>query len=82
MEKFVQLTCIVIGLEVLDGGPIFSGIDLYQERGGIICKHRRTEKRKRKCASLFIKYLQTAFLKSTKPLKWDSMPWQSEVITK
>ena len=35
-----------------------------QERGSIVSKHGRTEKRKRKYTSLFLKYLQTAFLKA------------------
>ena len=43
LKKFVQLTCIVIGLEVLDDGPIFFGIGLCQERGSIVFKHKRIE---------------------------------------
>ena len=46
MKKFVMLTCIVIGLKVLDDGPLFFGIARYQERGSIVCKHRRTEEGK------------------------------------
>ena len=82
MKKFVMLTCIAIGLKVFDEGPLFFGIAHCQERGSIVCKHRRTEEAKAKYTSLFIKYLQTAFLKAMQPLQWDSMPWQSEVIRK
>ena len=74
MKKFVQLTCIVTGLKVLDDGPLFFGKTRCQERGSIACKHGRTEKRKRKYTSLFIKYLQRAILKAIQPLQLDSMP--------
>ena len=43
MKKFVMLTFIVIGLKVLDDVPLFFGIAHCQERGSIVCKHRRTE---------------------------------------
>ena len=48
MKKFVILTCIVIGLKVFDDGPLFLGLARYQERGSIVCKHRRTEEAKTK----------------------------------
>ena len=40
MTKVVQLTCIVISLEVLDDESIFPGIARRQERGSFVCKHR------------------------------------------
>ena len=46
MKKFVQLTYIVIGLEVYDDGPTFLGVVRFQERGSIVCKQRRTEEAK------------------------------------
>ena len=64
MKRFVQVTCIATGLKVLDDRPLLFGIARGQERRSIICKHRRTKKRKRKYTSLFMKYLQTAFLKA------------------
>ena len=82
MKKFVMLTCIVIGLKVLDDGPLFFGIARCQERVALFVNIDEQKKRKRKYTSLFIKYLQTAFLKAMQPLQWDSMPWQSEVIRK
>ena len=39
MKKFVQLTCIAIGLKVLDDKPTFSYIAHRQEIGGFVCKH-------------------------------------------
>ena len=42
MKTFVQLTYIATGLEVLDEGPMFSGIARCQERSSFVCKHRRT----------------------------------------
>ena len=75
MKKFVQLTCTVIGLEFLVDGPIFFGIARCQKRGSIVCKDRRIEGAKTKISSLFIKYLQIAFLKAIQPLQWNSIPW-------
>ena len=43
MKKFVMLTCIVIGLKVLDNGPLLFAIAHCQERGSIVSKHRQTE---------------------------------------
>ena len=40
------------------------------------------EKRKRKDTPLFIKYLQTAFLKATQLLQCDDVQWQNEAIAK
>ena len=77
-----NLHCHWLDEKVLDDGLLFFGIARCQERGSIVCKHRRIKKRKRKYTSLFIKYLQTAFLKAIHPLQWDSMPRQSEVIRK
>ena len=37
---------------------------------------------KRKCTSLFLKYLQIAFIKATQPLQCDTVPGQSEIIAK
>ena len=82
LKKFVQLTSIVLGLEVLDDGTIFFGIGLCQERGNIVFKHKRIEEAKTRICISFLKYLQTSFLKAIQPLQWDFMPWQSEVITK
>ena len=42
----------------------------------------KQKKRERKYPSLFIKYLQTTFLKGTHPLKYNAVPWQSEAIAK
>ena len=55
MKKFIQLNCIVIGLEVLDDAPIFFGIVRCQERGNIVCKNRRTKEAKTKVYILFYK---------------------------
>ena len=74
MKKFVMLTCIVIGLKVLDDGPLFFGIAHCQERGVLFVNIDEQKKQKRKYTSLFKKYLQTAFLKAMQPLQWDSMP--------
>ena len=65
MKTFELLNYIVIGLEVLDDGEILSSIAPRQEKGSFVCKHRRTEESKTKVCILFIKYLQTAFLKTT-----------------
>ena len=63
MKKFVQLAYIVIGLEVLDDGAIFSGIIRRQEKGSFVCKHRWREKVKQKYALLFIKSFKQLFKK-------------------
>ena len=81
-EKLVQLTCIVIGLEVLDDGPIFSGIARRQERGSFICKHRRTKEEKMKVYIFVDKIFTNSFLKVTQPLQCDTMPWQSQAVAK
>ena len=63
MKKFVQLTCIAISVEVLDDGPIFSGIARCQERGSIICKHRRIVEAKTKVYIFVYKIFTNSFLK-------------------
>ena len=40
MKKFVQLTCVVIYLKVLDGGSIFFGIAHCQERGSSVWRRK------------------------------------------
>ena len=82
MKKFVMLTCIAIGLKVLDDRPLFFGKPIAKKEVVLFVNIDEQKKRKRKYTSLFIKYLQTAFLKAMQPLQWDSMPWQSEVIRK
>ena len=82
MKKFVVLTCIVIGLKVLDDGRYFSVQPVVIKEVALFVNIDEQKKRKRKYTSLFIKYLQTAFLKAIEPLQWDSMPRQSEVIRK
>ena len=42
----------------------------------------KQKKRKRKYISLFIKYLQTVFLRGTQPLQCDAQLCQSDVIAK
>ena len=64
MKKFVQLTYIAIGLEVLDDGPIVFGKARRQERGGFICKHRRTEEMKTKVYIFVYKIFTNSFFKS------------------
>ena len=48
MKKFAQLNWVIIGFEVLDGGPIFFGVARSPERGSIVCKNRQTEEAKTK----------------------------------
>ena len=62
-KKFVQLTYIVIGLEVLDDG-LFSGIAHRQEQGSFVCKHRQTEDMKTKVYSFVYKIFINSFFKS------------------
>ena len=64
MKKFVMLTCIVIGLKVLDDGPLFFGIAHCQERGSIVCKHRRTEEAKTKVYIFVYKIFTNSIFKS------------------
>ena len=47
-ERFAQLIYTIIGLEVFDDGPIFSGIARRQEIGSFVFRHRRTEESKAK----------------------------------
>ena len=64
IKKYVQLTCIIIGLEVLDDGQIFFGIARFQERHSIVCKHRRIEKAKTKVYIFFYKIFTNNIFKS------------------
>ena len=64
MKKFVMQTCIVIGLNVLDDGPLFFGITCCQERGSIVCKHRRTEEEKTKMYIFVYKIFTNSIFKS------------------
>ena len=64
MKKFVQLNCIVIGLKVLDDGPIFFGIVCRQERGGFICKYRWKEDAKTKVYKSVYKIFTNSVFKS------------------
>ena len=64
MKKFVMLTCIVTGLKVLDDGPLFFGLTRYQERGSIVCKHRRTEEAKTKVHIFVYKIFTNSIFKS------------------
>ena len=66
VKMFVQLTCIVTGLEVLDDGLIFY---IVKKEIALFENIEKQKKRKRKYTSLFIKNLQTAFLKVTQPLQ-------------
>ena len=38
------------------------------------------QKNQKRYTSWFLKYLQTAFLKTTQPLQCDPVPWQNEAI--
>ena len=64
MKKFVMLTYIVIGLKVLDDGPLFFGIARCQERCSIVCKHRRTEEAKTKVYIFVYKIFTNSIFKS------------------
>ena len=63
-EKFAQLTCIIIGLEVLGDGAIFSGIARRQERCSFVFRHRRTEESKTKLYIFVYKIFTNSFFKS------------------
>ena len=62
-EKIRTANLPFIGLEVLDDGPIFSGIVHCQERGSIICKHRRTEEAKTKVYIFVYKAITNSIFK-------------------
>ena len=66
MKKFIQLNCIVIGLEVLDDARIFFGIARCQERGSIVCKNRRTKEAKTKVYIFLYKIFKNCIFKSYK----------------
>ena len=63
MKKFLLLTCIVLDLEILNDGSIFAGIVCRQERGNIVCKHRRTEEAKTKLYIFAYKIFTKSFFK-------------------
>ena len=63
-EKLVKLTCIVIGLKVLDNGAIFSGIVRRQTSDSFVCKHRRTEESKTKVYIFVFEIFTNSFYKS------------------
>ena len=63
MKKFLLLTCIVLDLEILNDGSIFAGIVRRQERGNIVCKHRRTEEAKTKLYIFAYKIFTNSFFK-------------------
>ena len=64
LKKFVRLTSIVIGLEVLDDGPTFFGIGLCQERGSIVFKHKRIEEAKTRIYIFVFKIFTNIIFKS------------------
>ena len=64
MKKLVQLTCIVIGLEFLDNGPMFFGIARFKETGSIVCKHRQSEEAKTKVYIFVYKIFTNSIFKS------------------
>ena len=85
MKTFVQLTYIAIGLEVLDDGPVFSGITLRQERGSSVCKHRWTEEAKRKVCIFIYNIFTNSNLCghcNVKPCPGKVTPLLGEAITK
>ena len=64
MKKFVMLTCVVNGLKVLDDEQLFFGIAHCQERGSIVCTHRRTEEAKTKVYIFVYKIFTNSIFKS------------------
>ena len=40
MKKFIQITCVAFGSEVLADGPIFYSLVILQERGSFACKQK------------------------------------------
>ena len=77
MKKFLQLTYILIGLQVLDDGTIFSCLVCFQERVGLLCKHRRTEETKTKVNIFVYKIFTKIFLKATN--HWDLTLYRGKV---
>lgn len=84
MKEYVQLTYIVIGLEVPDDGPILFGKaqPVVRKEVALFVNTGEQKKRNRKYTSLITKYIQTAFLKATKSFQYDVVPWQRENIAK
>ena len=64
MKKFVMLTCIATGLKVLDEGLLIFGKAHCQEKGSIVCKHRRTEEAKTKVYIFVYKIFTNSIFKS------------------
>ena len=62
MKKVIQQTYIIIGLEVLDDGSIFSSITC--RRGSFNCKHGRTGEAKTKLYIFFSKTFTNKLFKS------------------
>ena len=75
----MKVTYIVIGLEVLDDGQIFSCIARRKKRYNCVCKYRQTEETKTK-TYIFVYKIFTVLLKATQPGKVNRL--QSEAITK
>ena len=63
MKNYIELTYIVIGLEVLDSRPISSSIaqPVIKKEVALIVKIDEQNKQNWKYTSLFIKYIQTVF---------------------
>ena len=64
MKNFAQLICIVISLEVLEDGSIFSSIARCQKRSSFACKRRRTEAAKTKVYIFVYEIFTNKFFKS------------------
>ena len=64
MKNFGQLICIVISLEVLEDGSIFSSIARCQKRGSFVCKRRRTEAAKTKVYIFVYEIFTNKFFKN------------------
>ena len=56
IKKFVQLTCIVIGLQLPNDGSILSGIAIVKIEEALFVNIDRQKMRKREYTSLFKKY--------------------------
>ena len=84
MKEYVQLTYIVIGLEVPDDGPVLFGKaqPVVRKEVALFVTIDDQKKRNRKYTSLITIYIQTAFLKATKSFQCDFVPWQRETIAK
>ena len=64
MKKFMKVTYIVIGLEVLDDGQIFSCIARRKKRYNCVCKYRQTEETKTKTYIFVYKIFTNSSFKS------------------